>query len=60
MLLNNGTGYFTDHSEDWLPNNLTPLVKDIEVADFDGDGLLDIYIAVRSGQDQLLLQQEVD
>jgi len=60
ILLNNGNGYFTDQSDDWLPNNLTPLVKDIEVADFNGDGLLDIYIAIRSGQDQLLLQQEVD
>jgi len=58
ILINNGSGYFSDQSADWLPENLTPLVLDLELADFNGDGLLDIYIATRNGQDRLLVQKD--
>lgn len=58
ILINEGTGYFSDQSPDWLPENFAPLVMDIEVADFNGDGLLDLFIATRNGQDQLLLQKD--
>lgn len=60
ILINNGSGYFSDQSADWLPDNLSPLVMDLEVADFNGDGLLDIYIATRNGQDRLLLQKDIN
>lgn len=60
ILVNEGSGYFSDQSGDWLPENLTPLVMDLEVADFNGDGLLDIYIATRNGQDRLLLQKDLN
>ena len=60
ILINNGSGYFADQSTDWLPENLTPLVLDLELADFNGDGLLDIYIATRNGQDRLLVQKDLN
>jgi hypothetical protein len=60
ILINNGSGHFSDQSADWLPDNLSPLVMDLEVADFNGDGLLDIYIATRNGQDRLLLQKDIN
>lgn len=60
ILINNGSGYFSDQSADWLPENLTPLVLDLELADFNGDGLLDIYIATRNGQDRLLVQKDLN
>lgn len=58
VLLNNGDGYFSDESNSWIPEDFTPRVTDLEVADFNNDDLPDIYISVRDGQDQLLLQQE--
>nr|WP_255233415.1 VCBS repeat-containing protein [Aliifodinibius salipaludis] len=58
ILINNGEGYFTDQSDEWLPENFTPLVMDLEVVDFNGDELPDIYVAARNGQDQLLLQRD--
>jgi len=57
ILLNNGNGFFTNKTTDWLPDNYTPLVMDIAIADFNNDGLVDLYLAVRGGQDQLLLQK---
>lgn len=58
VLTNNGNGFFTDVTNTWIPEDFTPLVADLEVADFNNDDLPDIYIAVRDGQDQLLLQRE--
>lgn len=58
VLINNGNGFFSDETNAWIPENFTPLVTDLEIADFNDDNLLDIYITVRNGQDQLLLQQE--
>lgn len=58
VLTNNGNGFFTDQTNAWIPENFTPLVTDLEVADYNNDNLPDIYIAVRNGQDQLLLQRE--
>ncbi len=60
ILINNGSGYFSDQTADWLPDNYNPLVLDLEIADFNNDGLRDMYIAVRNGQDQLLLQKDID
>jgi hypothetical protein len=58
VLINNGNGFFTNQTNAWIPENFTPLVTDLEVADFNNDDQPDIYISVRNGQDQLLLQRE--
>lgn len=57
ILINNGNGYYSDESTDWLPESFSPLVSNIETADFNGDDLVDIFIANRDGQNQLLLQR---
>jgi len=58
ILLNNGSGFFSDHTTQWIPKNFYPQVNDLEMADYNGDGLLDLYIAVHDGADQLLIQKE--
>lgn len=58
VLLNNGNGIFTDQTSAWIPKNFTPLVTDLEIGDFNNDQLPDIFIAVRNGQDQLLLYKQ--
>jgi len=57
ILINNGSGYFADQTASWIPGNFYPHVADIEVADYNRDGSLDIYLAVHDGQDQLLLHK---
>lgn len=57
LLLNNGNGIFSDQSGSWIPEGFFPLATDLEVGDYDNDGFFDIYIAVRNGADQLLLQR---
>lgn len=58
VLINNGNGFFTDQSGAWLPANFSPPAMDLEIADFNGDDLPDVYISVRNGSDQLLLKKE--
>jgi len=58
VFLNNGAGTFTDDTENWLPEGLNPRVVDFEVADYNGDQLPDIYIAVFDGADILLLRKD--
>lgn len=58
VLTNNGSGFYTDQTDRWIPEDFTPPVMDLEIADFNGDGLPDMYISVREGSDQLLIQQE--
>ena len=58
VLINNGNGFFSDQSAAWLPESFSPYVLDLEIADFNNDGLLDIYVAVEDGQNQLLLQKD--
>lgn len=58
VLMNDGNGTFSDETENWLPENFRPQVLDFNVADFNGDGLLDIYIGNYQSEDNLLLQQD--
>jgi hypothetical protein len=58
VLINNGSGFFTDQSPLWISNNFLPEVSDLEIADYNDDGLLDVYIAVHGGSDQLLFQKK--
>lgn len=57
VLVNDGNGYFSDATEEWIPEDFTPEIMDVEVADLNQDNLPDIYISVRDGRDQLLIQQ---
>ena len=56
LYLNNGKGFFTDMTRQVLPEHRV-MGMHIEVADFNGDGLPDIYFANFRGPDKLLLQQ---
>lgn len=57
VLINNGSGYFSDYTALWMPNNFSPLVLDLEIADFNNDDWLDIFVAVENGPNQLLLKR---
>jgi hypothetical protein len=57
ILLNNGNGFFSDNTANWIPEDFFPQTLDLELADFNGDDKIDIYIAVRDGNNQLLLQK---
>lgn len=58
VLVNDGNGFFTDETEAWIPENFSPRVTDLEIADLNNDELPDIYITVRNGDDQLLLYED--
>lgn len=55
---NNGSGSYSDQTETYFPEGFSPAVVDFEIADFNGDGILDIYVANYGDRDALLLQQE--
>jgi hypothetical protein len=55
IFLNNGKGKFEDYTERLIPG-LTGMGIDVEVADFNRDGLPDIYFGNFRTQDYLLLQ----
>ncbi len=57
VLINNGSGYFSDQTSDWIEEDFHPQVNDIEVADFNRDGYWDLYLSVQNNPDQLLLQR---
>lgn len=57
VFINDGTGFYTDRSSDYFPEEFSPKVVDFEIADFNGDGLFDIYVANFRSRDVLLLQQ---
>lgn len=57
VLINNGNGFFSDQTEDFFPADFSPKVVDFEIADFNGDGLFDIYVANFRSADVLLMQQ---
>ena len=57
LLINDGSGHFTDESDERLPNN-TRDSEDIGIADFDGNGWLDIVIVSEDDQiNELYLNQ---
>ncbi|WP_428265458.1 FG-GAP repeat domain-containing protein [Haliangium sp.] len=55
-LLNDGGGRFRDGTAEMFPTSAAGTCFDVEAADFDGDGLLDLYFANRRGADRLLLR----
>ena len=54
-LANDGSGRFAP--VDALPPTATGNVFDIVIADYDGDGLEDAFLASRGGPDRLLLRK---
>lgn len=54
VLVNDGVGTFEDQTEDIFPATALGLGFDVEPGDFDGDGLLDLYLAGRGSPDILL------
>lgn len=59
-LLNDGTGVFEDKTATLFPTGLAGDGIDVEVADFSGDGLPDIYFCNYQGGDLLLFGSEAE
>jgi hypothetical protein len=53
--LNDGHGRFRDATDDYFPASLRAESIEVELADFDGDGRLDVYLADYRDPDYLLL-----
>ncbi|MEM9998114.1 MAG: T9SS type A sorting domain-containing protein [Bacteroidota bacterium] len=56
LFTNDGTGVFTDATDTLLPSMPTTDGLALEVADFNGDDRLDLYIGNRGQNDRLLLR----
>jgi hypothetical protein len=52
---NDGGGFFEDATEALLPMSAVGQGFDVEAADFNGDGLLDLFLVSRGSGDRLLL-----
>ena len=55
VYLNNGQGFFSDETALVFPPGVIGRGLDAEAADFNGDGLIDLYLSSRGGTDRLLL-----
>lgn len=58
VLINDGSGFYSDLTGEFFPADFSPAVVDFEVADYNGDALLDIYVANFRSPDVLLLQKQ--
>lgn len=56
VYLNDGEGRYTDETDTVFPEGVTGRGLDVEAADFNGDGRLDLYLSNRQGRDLLLLR----
>ncbi|MDX1672290.1 MAG: VCBS repeat-containing protein [Balneolaceae bacterium] len=56
VFINDGSGFFTDETDDWIPEGVEPPVTDFVIADFNADGLLDLYVCSFQSQDLLLMR----
>jgi len=55
--INDGKGNFEEKTAKIIESPIAAVIVDIEIADFNNDGLPDIYIACFNGADKLLLSQ---
>lgn len=58
VFLNSGLGVFTEATSEVLPPGVSGEGIGLKAADFNGDGLLDIYIVNRGQMDRLLLRND--
>ena len=58
VFLNNGLGVFTEGTSEVLPSGVSGEGIGLKAADFNGDGLQDIYIVNRGQMDRLLLRND--
>jgi hypothetical protein len=52
---NDGAGRFTDATDALFPDGVTGRGLDAEAADYNGDGLVDLFLCSRGTVDRLLL-----
>jgi hypothetical protein len=57
VYVNNGTGVFQEATQAVFPSGVTGNGSDIEAADFNGDGCIDLYLSSRGGPDRLLFKK---
>jgi len=55
VYLNDGAGVFTERTGLVFPAGVLGRGLDVEAGDFNGDGLIDLYLCSRGGSDRLLL-----
>ena len=55
IALNNGSGKMVDQSDSMIGERISSLVIDVEVADFNGDGIMDIYLCCFRSPDHILI-----
>jgi hypothetical protein len=58
VLRNRGDGHFQDETAAILPDTARGRCFDVETADLDGDGRLDLYLSSRGDRDRLLLRTD--
>jgi FG-GAP-like repeat len=58
FFINDGKGFFTEQTQAIFAEKMPLDAIETEVADFNGDGLLDIYICNFRGSDKLLMQEK--
>ena len=54
VFINDGSGTFTERTGEFLPSHVEAVGTDIEAADFNGDGVIDLFLTNRAGPDFLL------
>jgi enediyne biosynthesis protein E4 len=57
VLLNDGRGTFTDGTADYLPSGIVGPGVEVEAADFDRDGRVDLYVTSYRGADRLFVRR---
>lgn len=58
VYLNNGLGYFTNHTLSIFPTSVRGAGWDVEAADLNGDGWLDFYLSARSNDTNKFWSQD--
>ena len=59
LYLENQDGHFTDRSRELVGSPMPYLISSISAADYNGDGLLDVYLALYSSVEQDALGQDL-
>ena len=57
VFLNDGSGRYSDATASWYPNGTVGSGVEVEAADFNRDGRIDVYLTGFNGPDRLLLRE---